>query len=96
MDIYHYFAGSGEFFTQGLADPSPLEPGVWLVPAYATTVAPPAAPEGKRPVWRDDAWQLVEDHRGLTVWLADGTETVIDQLGPLPEGASTEPPAGES
>ncbi len=39
-----------------------------------------------------DAWEYVEDHRGKQGWLGDGTQHVVDALGPLPDGWSeTEP-----
>lgn len=59
MLAYHYdraglYQGSTE------ADPSPLEPGVYLLPARTTTVAPPAeVPEGRWPRWNGVAWELV-------------------------------------
>ena len=37
---------------------SPLEPGVWLIPAGCVLVAPPAIPEGQRAFWNGTAWQL--------------------------------------
>lgn len=39
---------------EGTADESPLEPGVYLVPANATTTAPPTAMSGKVRVWRGE------------------------------------------
>lgn len=42
------------------ADPSPLEPGNFLIPARCTTVAPPTEiPEGQVPRWNGAEWQLV-------------------------------------
>jgi hypothetical protein len=38
------------------ADPSPLEPGVYLVPAGCVTVAPPAVSEGMRARWTVSGW----------------------------------------
>jgi hypothetical protein len=63
-----------------------------LVPANATLLAPPEAAPGHAAAWVDDAWELLVDLRGTVVWLADGSSCIIDQLGPLPAGASTEPP----
>lgn len=59
MQIYHYHPVTGEFLGEGTADESPLEPGAYLVPANATTTAPPTAMSGKVRVWRGE-W-LFED-----------------------------------
>lgn len=48
------FAGKTE------ADESPLEPGVFLLPARSTFTAPPeSVPEDKWPRWNGRAWDLV-------------------------------------
>jgi len=54
MQIYHYHPATGEFLGEGVADQSPLEPGAYLVPAHATTTAPPTAMSGKVRVWRGE------------------------------------------
>lgn len=54
MQIYHYHQSTGEYLGEGAADESPLEPGVYLVPAHATTTAPPTAAAGKVRVWRGE------------------------------------------
>ncbi len=59
MLIYHYHPTTKEYMGEGTADESPLEPGVYLVPAHATTTAPPTAMSGKIRVWRGE-W-LFED-----------------------------------
>jgi hypothetical protein len=42
------------------ADESPLEPGVYLLPARCTLTPPPAdAPASKWPRWNGSAWQMV-------------------------------------
>jgi hypothetical protein len=58
MNIYHYHPETGALLGEGIADPSPLEPGKWLVPAYATTVTPLIAEDGKQAVWANGAWQI--------------------------------------
>lgn len=47
MKIYHYDQHTGEYMGDGEAAADPLEPGRWLIPAWATTIAPPEAVEGK-------------------------------------------------
>lgn len=58
MNIYHYDRATGFFLGVDSALPSPLEPGVFLIPACATDVAPPAASEGKVARFNDGQWEL--------------------------------------
>lgn len=58
MKIFHYHPETGALLGEGTADPSPLEPGKWLVPAYATTEVPPIAEESEQVVWVVDGWQV--------------------------------------
>ena len=76
--------------------------------AYATVVSPPESiPEGSVARWNGTSWDIVEDHRrkldehgvfygGTPYWLPDDDYTVaaryMEELGPLPEGATTEMP----
>lgn len=54
MQIYHYHPATGEYLGDGTADESPLEPGVFLVPACATQTMPPTAMTGKVRVWQGE------------------------------------------
>lgn len=58
MKIFHYHPEAGVYLGTGEADESPLEPGVWLVPAHATDVEPPKARAGKQQVWIAGTWTL--------------------------------------
>lgn len=58
MKIFHYHPDTGIYLGEGMADPSPLEPGQWLIPAYATSAAPPDAPDGQQAVMLRGAWRL--------------------------------------
>ena len=58
MNIYHYISETGIFHSKGVADESPLEPGVFLIPAHATTVAPPEVTEPEIAVFKNGAWSV--------------------------------------
>jgi hypothetical protein len=58
MNIYHYHPETGALLGEGTADPSPLEPGKWLIPAHATTATPPTAQDGEQALWTNGAWQV--------------------------------------
>ena len=94
MLVYSFHPQTGELVGQDVADPSPLEPGIWLVPAGATSATPPAPQAGKARVWNGSAWTLKPDHRGET-WYggADGRQpTTISALGdPAADGLAPQP-----
>lgn len=53
------FDNAGLYLGETVADESPLEPGVYLLPARATLVAPPASvPQDKWPRWNGVEWTL--------------------------------------
>jgi len=92
MKIFRYATVSGEFAGDSTAAESPLESGVFLVPAFHTAVEPPEVSSGYAAFWNGSAWALVEDHRGETGYI-NGTAFVVTDLGAYPEGWSTTPPA---
>lgn len=58
MKIYNYDLKNGYFVGESLADKSPLEPDVYLIPAHATDIVPPKATKGKVTVWNGKDWEL--------------------------------------
>ena len=60
MIIYNYHPVTKELTGMGIADPSPLEPGGWLIPAGATGIAPPLPHPGKVRRFNGAAWELVD------------------------------------
>lgn len=46
MKIYNFDRQSGVFLSESDAEPSPMEPGTFLTPAFATAIPPPSAPAG--------------------------------------------------
>jgi hypothetical protein len=58
--------------------------------AYTETV-PPNPSRGQVPCFIEGEWVLMEDHRREWGWI-DGIPTQITDIGPYPEGFSTQPP----
>lgn len=91
MRIYHLDRVTGELVGEGEARESPLEPGVFLIPAHATATEPPAAQSGHARVWDGSAWTQVPDHRGETWHTPEGVPVVIETLG-TPVTMTVDPP----
>lgn len=75
----------GIFTGETLADRSPLEPDVWLIPGGCVEVAPPPVPQFKAALWKGKGWQLVDSYQGLTAYhTATRVPVVIERAGALP------------
>lgn len=70
----------GVFTNSVFAFESPLEPGVFHLPAGCTFTEPPAVSDRQAAVWADGAWTVVTDRRGET-WYRGRTPVVVDFLG---------------
>lgn len=90
--VYRFAAETGEFLGLGQAQKNPRRDGGYLLPANATPLAPPDAPQGHVAVFQDGAWSTVVDHRGETAYDANGVTREIEALGPLPDGWSFDKP----
>lgn len=71
--VFQYHPITKEFVTQGLAYESPLEEGVFHIPANSTEIEPPAPQNGKVIVFVNDEWQLIDDNRGI--WYSPDRES---------------------
>jgi hypothetical protein len=89
--VYGYNDKTGEYMGETTAYESPLEPGVYLIPANATETAPPETGEHEAAVWHGAAWEISEDWREREGYV-NGEPIEIEALGPLPEGWSDTPP----
>ena len=93
--IYHYHPASGEYTGSTQAQMSPLERDVPLIPAHATTQAPPAAGAHQAAVFDAAAqkWQLVPDWRGVQLYSnADGSEVAAELSQTPADCAATDKP----
>lgn len=96
--ICHLNSKTREFWGLGVADPSPLEPGIWLIPAHSTLIPPPENQEGKVAICTPDnlSWVYEWDFRGKTLYhKVTGESIVWGVLGEIPEDYTTVAPAGE-
>lgn len=74
LKYYDFDPKTGAFTGEFDAPIDPLETrnagyDVYMRPAHCTDVVPPATDHGMVPVWRDEAWVVMPDHRG-EVWYA--------------------------
>jgi hypothetical protein len=58
MNIFNFNPETKAYSGQTQANESPREPGVYLLPANATTLEPPAARDGFISVWGGSSWQV--------------------------------------
>ena len=64
----------------------------YLFPANCTATQPPVTAAGQVAVFDGQAWRVEEDHQGRTAYAtADGRATVLQAVGPLPEGITLTP-----
>jgi hypothetical protein len=77
MIAYNYHPQTGVFLGQFEADESPLEPGIFILPANATFQAPPSAQERKQIVWVGQGWEV--------------QDIPIEPAPPVPEPQPIEP-----
>lgn len=88
MKLYHYDT-LGLYIGQSEADPNPMEPGNFLIPANATDMPPG---EGEN-IFKSGAWNKQPDNRGITVWsLTDGSKSVVDYIGAIKVGFTNAAP----
>lgn len=81
MNVYHYHPETFEYVGTTEADVSPLEPDVFLIPAHATEIPPPATQQGFARVWQNGEWVQIEDHRGERWWDEAGQLVPIFFIG---------------
>lgn len=58
MLIYHYDQFTRVLLGSSEADESPGDPGVFLIPAYATEIEPPETADGEFAVFDGTAWAV--------------------------------------
>ena len=92
MKIYNYYPDYKYFYLESEADPSPLQPGVFLIPAHATDIEPPTCESNQIQIFNGTSWNIIEDRRGT--YYSTQTQQVIENKNPLetPENSTKEVP----
>lgn len=92
MKIYHYHPEYKYYFGSSDADESPLEPGVFLIPAYATDIEPSECNLDEVQVFDGNSWNNVKDYSGIYYEIPSGNQ--IENLNPAapPDNATKEKP----
>ena len=96
MLVYNYHPETGEYLRSEDAFLDPLESqrkgkNIYLLPANATFISPPAPIKGYTPRWTGKIWEMAEDHRPRI----DAGGTIIEGTGTpfwLPEDDWTSSP----
>ena len=89
MDIYNFNKETKEFISKTVATESPLEKGVFLIPANATIIKPLDTKENFAVCFNKDKqeWEYKEDNRNKTVYSTITKETsIVDYLGTIKDG----------
>lgn len=84
MNCYHYDPVTGAYNGFSQADPDPITPDEYLIPAYATTITPPTTAVNQAAIYNDGSWSVVPDWRDHTYWMPDGGEHTITNLDEVP------------
>lgn len=86
MNIYNYNSVTCEYTGNGIADQSPLEPGVYLIPAFSTSIEPPKLSSNKAAIFDEikQCWSVISDYRQVTLWNKATAQKIIAALGVAP------------
>ncbi|EOI6870039.1 tail fiber assembly protein [Yersinia enterocolitica] len=90
VTIYSYSSITGEF----IGKDDTLIPAQTGLPAYCSDIVIPETHDGYVPVFMDNGWVLVEDHRAKKGYCTkSGTELLITELGTLPNDVTLQAPS---
>ena len=97
MKIYNYDKVTKEFVCESTASESPLEPGVFLIPAFATSTKPPKVPKRMVAIFDETSneWEVIENNRGVVFNTTTQESVLWTDFGILPNNyTSKQKPEG--
>ena len=92
MKAYIYEKDTKEFLYAVDVEESPLEEGVVLMPSNSTLEPINEPKENYAQIFKGSEWEYIEDYRGKTIWKSYKENTVVENLGAIPDGWSLERP----
>lgn len=81
MKIYNYSHEDHTYTGESIADESPLQSGVYLIPAKATVIKPQEYGDYEIPVFENGSWIIKKDYRGVALYSKDTGEVIYAGLG---------------
>jgi hypothetical protein len=94
--VYRYDANTKILMGPMECQPSPLEEGVYIVPANSSELKPPAKKKNEVLVFAEDRWKRVADYVGVTFWDKKTKEAItITEVGVTPRNTWTDKHPGE-
>jgi hypothetical protein len=92
MKIYNYHPIYKYVISCTDADESPLEPGIFLIPAHATEVEPPKCENNQIQIFTENGWELITNHIGI--YYDKETQKEFEWNNPFvePENGTKNPP----
>ncbi|MFE0015987.1 hypothetical protein ACFWXH_14150 [Mesorhizobium sp. NPDC059054] len=77
MQVYHYDIGTKLLTGSSEAHPNPMREGEFLIPAFATPMAPPTLVPNEAAKWENDHWTVVP----IVMDAGTGTPQPVDLVG---------------
>lgn len=77
MQVFHYDIGTKLLTGASDAHANPMQPGEFLIPAFATQIAPPTLAPNEAAKWENDRWTVVP----IVVDSGTGTPQQVDLVG---------------
>ena len=92
MKIYNYHPDYKTYVGSSLADESPLEPGVFLIPAHATELEPPSCENCEISIFTENNWEIISNCMGI--YYNKETKEPFEWYNPInsPQNGTKNPP----